>query len=59
MNMREMHAYVLGEAECAEVRLLMLAGFDYTYIAERLMAPRPLIMKVLKTLNWRQDELFG
>lgn len=58
VNMREMHAYSLGEAERSEVRQLMLEGYDYTYIAEKLMAPRPLIMKVLKTLDWRQDDLF-
>jgi hypothetical protein len=58
MNMREMFAYTLGEAERSEVRRLMLEGFDYTYIADKLMAPRPLIMKALKSLDWRQDELF-
>lgn len=58
-NMREMYAYSLGETERSEVRRLMLEGWDHTYIAEKLMAPRPLIMKVLKTLDWRQDELLG
>lgn len=59
VNMREMYAYSLGEAERAEVKRLMLEGWDHAYIAEKLMAPRPLIMREVKSLNWRQDELFG
>jgi hypothetical protein len=59
MNMRDMFAFSLGEAERSEVKRLMLEGFDYAYIAEKLMAPRPLIMKEVKAINWRQDELFG
>jgi hypothetical protein len=58
-NMREMHAYELGEAERSEVCRMMLEGLDYTLIAEKLLAPRPVIIKALKGMNWRQNELFG
>jgi hypothetical protein len=37
---------------------LMQDGFDISYIADKLMAPRPAVMKLIKRTNWHQLE-FG
>lgn len=57
-NMQLMFTYPLASIDKATVRLLWQDGFDHTYIAEKLMAPRPAIMKLLRMMDLHQQE-FG
>jgi hypothetical protein len=58
-NMREMFQdQKFTEEQKQKVRLLLQAGFTIGYIAGKMQAPRPYIMRLTKILDWRTLELF-
>jgi hypothetical protein len=58
-NMRDMFPdWEFGETEREQVKALLHEGWDISYIANKMMAPRPYIMRLAKTLNWREDAIF-
>lgn len=58
-NMREMWVdQGFTEEQIQKVRLLLQEGFTIGYIAGKMMAPRPYIMRLTRVLDWRTLELF-
>lgn len=58
-NMREMFEdQQFTEEQIKRVRLLLQEGFTVGYIAGKMRAPRPYIMRLTKILDWRTLELF-